>query len=138
MSGILVAVDLIPSQMNALTMSQRLNNYLRTYRRRSGLYQEDVALLLGCENGSKVSRYECSAREPSLENTLAYEAIFGIPIRELYAGMYQKVEEKTMRRAKELLQKLSAQKPEQCGARRLALIKALAGAHPPHHAIPKS
>ena len=72
-------------------MSHKLENYLRTYRKRSGLSQDEVAYLLGCQNGTKVSRYERFARKPSLETLFAYEVVFGAPARELFAGVYQKV-----------------------------------------------
>ena len=54
-------------------MSHKLQNYLRTYRKRSGLSQDEVAFLLGCQTGAKVSRYEPFARKPSLETLFAYE-----------------------------------------------------------------
>ena len=38
--------------------THKLENYLRTYRKRSGLTQREVAFLVGCRNGAQVSRYE--------------------------------------------------------------------------------
>jgi transcriptional regulator with XRE-family HTH domain len=69
-------------------MSYKLENYLRTYRKRSGLSQDEMAFLLGCQNGTKVSRYERFARKPNLETLFAYEVVFGAPARELFAGVY--------------------------------------------------
>jgi len=63
-------------------VSHKLENYLRTYRKQSGLSQDEVAYLLGCQNGTKVSRYERFARKPSLETLFAYEVVFGAPARE--------------------------------------------------------
>jgi len=80
-----------------------LSNYLRTHRKRLTLSQEEVAFLLGVngmEKGIKVSRDENSVREPSLEIALAYEAIYGIPVRELFAGLYEQAERKVAERAK--------------------------------------
>lgn len=65
--------------------------YLRTYRKQSGLTRQEVALLLRCENGAQVSRYEKRHRLPPLETALACEAIFGIPVSELFAGLRQSV-----------------------------------------------
>ena len=45
-------------------MASYLHNYLRTYRKRAGLSQAEVAFLLGCHSGAKVSRYEHAARRP--------------------------------------------------------------------------
>ena len=51
-------------------MTHNLENYLRTYRKRSNLSQDEVAFLLGCRGGTKVSRYERHARKPNLEQFL--------------------------------------------------------------------
>jgi DNA-binding XRE family transcriptional regulator len=80
-----------------------LSNYLRTHRKRLALSQEEVAFLLGIngmEKGIKVCRDENLAREPSLEIALAYEAIYGKPVRELFAGLYEQVERKVAERAR--------------------------------------
>ena len=66
--------------------SHKLENYLRKYRRRAGLTQDELAFLLGCKSGAKVSRYERFARTPNLQTALAYEVVFGAPARELLAG----------------------------------------------------
>jgi len=86
----------------------RLPNYLKTYRRRAGLSQDEVAFLLGCQSGAKVSRYERRSRQPSLETALAYEAVLGVPARELFAGVYEKVEEEIKKRARLLSGNVSA------------------------------
>src|SRR5437867_1989895 len=65
----------------------KLENYLRTYRKRSGLTQREVAFLVGCRNGAQVSRYEKRRRLPPLRTALAFEAAFGAPVSELFAGL---------------------------------------------------
>ena len=85
--------------------SQRLPNYLLTYRKRAALSQEEVAYLLGSQSGSKVSRYELFAREPGLQTALAYEAIFQRPVSELFPGLYEKIQSVVRARAKKLQQK---------------------------------
>ena len=67
--------------------THKLENYLRMYRKRSGLTQREVAFLLGCRNGAQVSRYEKRRRVPPLAMALACEAAFGVPVSELFAGM---------------------------------------------------
>jgi transcriptional regulator with XRE-family HTH domain len=86
----------------------RLENYLRSYRKESGLSQEDVAFLLGCENGGQVSRYEKRHRLPPLETALACEEIFGAPVAELFAGMRQSVRKDIAKRRQELKSRLQA------------------------------
>jgi transcriptional regulator with XRE-family HTH domain len=80
-----------------------LSNYLRTHRKKLALSQEEVAFLLGGtgeHKGSKVSRDESFLREPSLRAALAYEAIYGKSVRELFAGLYEEIEKEVVKRAK--------------------------------------
>ena len=74
-------------------MSRRLDNYLRMYRRHSGLSQKEMAFLLGCREESKVSRYERRIRHPSFETSVAFRKIFGVSTDELFAGVVDKVED---------------------------------------------
>ncbi len=83
-----------------------LPNYLRTNRKQLSLSQEEVAFLLGMkgmDKGGKVSRDENYSRTPTLETALAYEAIYGRPIRELFAGLYEEIARDVSSRAKILL-----------------------------------
>jgi hypothetical protein len=92
-----------------------LPNYLRTNRRRLMLSQDEVAFLLGGvgqEKGSKVSRDESFSREPGLRAALAYEIIYRKPVRELFAGLYEKVEKDLAQRAKILGHQRKSFKPK--------------------------
>lgn len=106
-------------------MSQKLKNYLRTYRKRTGLSQDEVAFLLGCHSGTLVSRYERFARNPRLETTLAYEVVLGTPARELFAGISQKVELRTFRRARLLARKLSEAKQDRMTGRKIEILESI-------------
>lgn len=86
--------------------TQRLQNYLRTYRKKSGLTQREVAFLLGCQNGAQVSRYEKRRRLPPLQTALACEAVFGVPVAELFAGVRDVVAKNVGKRLHELRSKL--------------------------------
>lgn len=80
-----------------------LPNYLLANRKRLALSQEEAGFLLGVtgeSKGAKVCRDEKSVREPSLQTALAYEAIYQRPTRELFAGLYEKVEQEVAARAK--------------------------------------
>ena len=80
-----------------------LPNYLRTNRKQFALSQEEVAFLLGMkglDKGGKISRDESYSRVPTLEFALAYEAIYGKPIRELFAGLYEQIAPEVSARAK--------------------------------------
>jgi transcriptional regulator with XRE-family HTH domain len=94
-----------------------LENYLRTYRKKAGLSQREVAFLLGCEDGAQVSRYEKRRRLPPLETALACEAIFGIPISELFAGMRRSVGRDIEKRRLALRSALESKTPNDNNAR---------------------
>jgi transcriptional regulator with XRE-family HTH domain len=79
------------------------------------LSQDEMAFLLGAKNGAKVSRYERFTRTPGLETALAYEAIFGIPARELFAGMYQRAERNARQRAQLLQKRIGPMASERIG-----------------------
>jgi transcriptional regulator with XRE-family HTH domain len=69
--------------------TQRLDNYLRSYRKKSGLTQSEVGFLLGRANGALISRYEKRRRLPPLHIALALEALLGIPVSQLFAGIHE-------------------------------------------------
>jgi len=106
---------------------RKLPNYLRASRKKAGLSQDDLAFLLGCETGTKVSRYELFRRQPGLPTVFALEAIFGKPARELFAGMYEDAEQQTAERARRLLQRLNKHRDDEQLQRKLALLQAIAG-----------
>src|SRR5258706_7988695 len=86
----------------------RLENYLRSYRKQSGLTQDEVGFLLGRRNGAQVSRYEKRHRLPPLETALACEEIFGVPVGELFAGIRQAVGRDIEKRRVELRLRLQS------------------------------
>jgi transcriptional regulator with XRE-family HTH domain len=100
-----------------------LETYLRTYRRRAGFSQREIAFLLCCRSGSKISRYEQSGRLPNLQTALGYEVIFRVPAKELFAGIFRRVEKKISRRAGLLIRKMEAGSLEPYAAEKLRLLK---------------
>ena len=112
-------------------MSQRkLPNYVRASRKKAGLSQDDLAFLLGCGSGTKVSRYELFRRQPGLPTVFALEAIFGKPARELFAGVYQHAEQQTAERARRLIQRLNKHRVDAQLQRKLVLLQTIAGDPP--------
>ena len=87
-------------------MSQKLPNYLKTHRKRAGFTQEEIAFLLGCKSGSKISRYETFQSQPIITTVFAYQIIFNVPAHELFAGVYQQVEGPLMKRVQTLIRDL--------------------------------
>src|SRR6266540_1146707 len=104
--------------------TRRLPNYLRKYRKRTGLSQEEVAFLSGCQAGVKFSRYERFLRQPTLENAVACEIAFGVPLRVLFAGKYQKVDKLALTRAPLQAQNLAAAGITEAAAQKLEALQA--------------
>ncbi|MBE7499002.1 MAG: helix-turn-helix transcriptional regulator [Verrucomicrobiales bacterium] len=107
-----------------------LPNYLRTYRKRVGFTQAEVAFLLGSETAGQVSRYEHFRRVPSLQTALAYEAIFRTPVRALLGGEYRKVESKLRRRAERLIARLTRGQADQSTLRKVSALRTITAAAP--------
>jgi transcriptional regulator with XRE-family HTH domain len=108
--------------------SHKLPNYLRVYRKRLGLSQNEVAFLLGWRNASQPSRYEHFSRVPTLRTALALSVIFQASVRELFSGEYQKVETAVCRQAQRLEARLTTENPDQPTAGKLALLKTIISA----------
>ena len=100
--------------------THKLENYLRTYRKRSGLTQREVAFLVGCRNGAQVSRYEKRRRLPPLRTALAFEAAFGVPVSVLFAGLREVAGKAVGERLLALKSKLESSPAQGREARRAA------------------
>ena len=72
-----------------------------------------------------VSRFEHTVREPGLHTALAYEAIYGKPVRELFAGLYERIEQDVAERAR-ILNFRKNVKPRKKADHRLAVLAKLA------------
>jgi transcriptional regulator with XRE-family HTH domain len=106
-------------------LSPKLPNYFRTYRRRAGLSQDEIAFLLGGQSGAHVCHYERFRRTPSLKTALAFAAIFQTPIQLLCAGEHQKAEKAVRRRARRLSARLATENPDPPTARKLAMLESI-------------
>lgn len=82
--------------------NQPLPNLLCSCRKGLGLTQGDVAYLLGCHDGGKVSRYERFVRKPTLKSAIACEIIFNMPCDSLFPGILREVQANVSRRSKRL------------------------------------
>jgi hypothetical protein len=107
--------------------SAQLPNYLLANRKRLGLSQVDVAFLLAAESGEKVCRHERFLRSPSLENALAYEAIYKRTASELFSGMYRKIEREVGVRAKSLAEKMRDRKHTRRNVHKCRILADIAG-----------
>lgn len=108
-------------------MHRKLNNYLRTYRKRTGFTQDEIAFLLGCHSGAKISRYEHFTRLPNLKTIFAYEVIFRISARELFAGIHEQETRITLRRVRTLVKRLSKGRSDRKTMRKIDILRAVLG-----------
>src|SRR5713101_2898750 len=88
--------------------TRRLPNYLRTYRKHSGLSQSEISFLIRLKDKSELSRYERNLRQPSLRMALACQEVYGKPVSELFAGLNESVARDSRDRMKRLQARLQA------------------------------
>ena len=105
--------------------NKALRNYLRTYRRRRDLSQDDIAFITGWRDGRTVSNYERFKTVPSLETALICERIFKAPVRELFAGMYDQVDQLVTKRVRVLVEKLETTAIDPSGNGRIDSLRSL-------------
>lgn len=104
---------------------KKLADYLKAYRKRSGLSQEELAFLFGAETDSVVWLYEHGLRTPGLVNLVTYEYVFQVSSRELFAGIYEKVGKETDARAKKLLTLINRKSLTSGHARKSSFLNAI-------------
>lgn len=68
--------------------SQLFYNMLRAYRRRAGLSQRELGVILGYTDDGEVSRHERSKTLPPLITALAYEAVFRVGVSALFPDVH--------------------------------------------------
>jgi transcriptional regulator with XRE-family HTH domain len=68
--------------------TRMFGNYLRRHRRRAGLSQRELGVLLGYKDQAQVSRHERSETLPPLVIALAYEVIFQVPVSTLFLEIH--------------------------------------------------
>ena len=88
--------------------TSRLNNYLRTHRKYSGLSQSEVSFLARLKNKAELSRYERNVRVPSLRTALACQELYGVAVSDLFAGLSDSVASDTRGRMKRLQARLQS------------------------------
>lgn len=87
-------------------MKKKFSCYLRPNRRRWGLTQKELAILVGAKTGGAISRIERGDRLPTLTNALACEVLFGLAPSKLFPGAFTQIEDEVIRRAYDLYESL--------------------------------
>ena len=70
---------------------KRLLSYLRTERKRAGLTQRELALLVGHRSNTQLSRFERLKRIPTTETLIALTIIFRKSSQELFPDTYNRL-----------------------------------------------
>jgi transcriptional regulator with XRE-family HTH domain len=104
-------------------MGNRLGNYLRARRRQWELTQKELAFLLGYDSAAIISRFERSGRRIPLALAFACYLIFDEDPKELFAHLFERVEEGGARRLSELYERLKRSKPSQRTAAKMRLLR---------------
>jgi transcriptional regulator with XRE-family HTH domain len=88
--------------------SRQLPNYLRTYRKRCGLSQSDLAYVVNLSGKSEWCQLERFHREPSYRTAKACGYAFGISTSKLFPGVDASTKKETARRMRKLRSRLAA------------------------------
>lgn len=73
-----------------MSLKHKNQNRLFLIRKKNGLGQKQIAVLLGHKTIDQISRYERGARQPSLRTALKLQIIYQLPINALFQGYYNK------------------------------------------------
>ena len=87
-------------------MNRHLDTYLRTFRRLAGLSQSELALLVGLQSNTTISRFEELKRVPTLPAALSLELIFDTPSTDIFPGVLASVGDGLHHRARDLYENL--------------------------------
>lgn len=82
-------------------------NYVRTFRQRHALTEDELAFLISQRSHTAVSRIEVGRRVPNLEGALALQVLFRQQPRRMFPGLYEDVRDDVMRRGKTLIDELA-------------------------------
>ena len=88
--------------LDICNMNEVVGNYIRVHRRRRGLSQRELGILVGYGHGYAVGRHERSNAAPPLLVALAYEVIFEIPVAQLFPGFHSVVRQSVARNLQDL------------------------------------
>jgi transcriptional regulator with XRE-family HTH domain len=87
---------------------QEITNCLWACRRKNGLSQKNVAIILGHKRSSQLSHYECGKTIPNLVTALKLEIIYRTPVAFLFYDLYRRLREEI--RAREMSRELDSDK----------------------------
>lgn len=119
------------SSVTSNAMSPRLNNYIRTHRRRHAITLDELALLIGHKRGGPIGCVERDVRKPSLSMQIALAYIFSIPPEELFPTLHNEIRFGVLKRAEALYQALQGQ-PGKVARTKLDFLESIIRPDDPH------
>jgi transcriptional regulator with XRE-family HTH domain len=96
-------------------------NYLKTFRKRWALSQDELGALLGSGSDLKrcsIYRLEEGARSPTIRAALACEIIFDVPAGRLFPDLFSEIESVVVGRAERMHRALEGQTDEKANRKR--------------------
>ena len=75
-------------------------NQIRRYRKKRGLSQKEVALLIGQGTQAHLSHWERGDKIPSLVNALKLSAAIGCPVEILFSELFDRLRGEVWKRRK--------------------------------------
>jgi transcriptional regulator with XRE-family HTH domain len=102
-------------------MRKRSYSFVRAHRRRWGLTQVELAMLLGAGSSTTVSRIERSIRVPTVTVLIACSILFGLPAPELFSSLHDEIAEIVGTAAKSLYDDLEGKTDKQSVRKRQLL-----------------
>ena len=81
----------VEQRSNGSMTLRATQNHIRRHRKRIGLSQREISLLLGYKNQWQISRQERSDAIPPLLAALAYQVIFQVPVSVIFAPMHSAI-----------------------------------------------
>ena len=99
-------------------MNHAAFNYVRTFRQRYALTEDELAFLVSHRSHARISRIELGRTVPNLAVALALQVLFDQKPHQLFPGLYEAVEDEVMRRAKSFLEDLDGRNDRRSQAKR--------------------
>ena len=93
-------------------------NYVRTFRQRYCLTEDELAYLVSHRSHTRSSRIEIGRAVPNLAVGLALQVLFHQQPKQMFPGLYESVEDEVMRRAKCFLDDLEGHNDRRSRAKR--------------------
>ena len=87
-------------------MERPLKSYLRTFRRRWGFTQKELAFLIGAESATTISRVEQVKRLPNFAAAVACLILFDTNAFEIFPGLFSEIRDRVRERANRLYEEL--------------------------------